>query len=207
EWIDTAVRKNPANVKKIRLTLTAGNSSFWAGYATKPRIIIIVTDYSLPKNPFRLMVSPFRIDEKSPFRTIKTLSFIIEMTSRKKAYATGFDDALLLNRAGNVAETSSANIFWANQGNLYTPPLSAGCLNGMTRKHILRIAKENNITAYERNIKLKNLLSAQEIFITSSLKLILPVVNIQAEKSFRYKAGKLTNRLQQLLLDDIMGVK
>jgi branched-chain amino acid aminotransferase len=198
-WIISAVKRNPAPIKKIRLTITAGKSAFWAGKATKPKVIIIVTEYVLPEQPYRLTVSPFRIIENSPFRNVKTLSFVIEMTSRKRAYRSKYDDAMLVNRAGFVAEATSANIFWVKMGKLYTPPLNAGCLEGMTRRHILTLAKENGIPACERNIRLGDFLKADEIFITSSLKLILPVTAVKADKIFRFKVGKVTIRLQELL--------
>lgn len=197
-WTNDAVKRNKAHVKKVRITVTSGNSAFWAGKETKPKIIIIVTEFEPPVDPFRLRVSPFHIDEESPFRNVKTLSFIIEMTSRRRAYMDGFDDAILLNRSGNIAEATSANIFWVKKGILFTTPLSAGCLDGMSRKHILALAKKHRIPAFEKNIDLQNLLKADEIFVTSSLKLILPITQIQSVKMHKFAVGKLTLRLQAL---------
>ncbi|HHI03178.1 MAG TPA: hypothetical protein ENL22_06625 [candidate division Zixibacteria bacterium] len=199
-WIVGANKKNEAPVKKIRVTVTAGDSAFWAGKKSAPRIIIIVTEYELPTKPFRLTVSPFRVDGRSPFRNVKTLSFIIEMTSRKQAYSEKYDDAILLNRRGNVAETTSANLFWVKKGVLYTTPLTAGCLEGMTRKHIIDLAKKNDIPARIKNIKLDELLKSDEIFVTSSLKLILPVISIDTDKRHEYRSGPLTKRLKSLLI-------
>ena len=199
-WIVGANKKNEAPVKKIRVTVTAGDSTFWAGKKSAPRIIIIVTEYELPTKPFRLTVSPFRVDGRSPFRNVKTLSFIIEMTSRKQAYSEKYDDAILINRRDNVAETTSANLFWVKKGVLYTTPLTAGCLEGMTRKHIIDLAKKNDIPARIKNIKLDELLKSDEIFVTSSLKLILPVISIDTDKRYEYRSGPLTKRLKSLLI-------
>ena len=198
-WIISAAKKNTAPIKKIRLTVTAGETAFWAGKATKPKVIIIVTEYALPERTYRLTVSPFRIIENSPFRNVKTLSFVIEMTSRKRAYKSKYDDAILVNRAGFVAEATSANIFWVKKGKLYTPPLNAGCLEGMTRRHILALARKNGMPVYEKNIRLEDFLKGDEIFITSSLKLILPVTTVKSDKIFRFQVGKVTARLQELL--------
>lgn len=204
KWINLTNCRNSAKVKKVRVTATAGDSAFWAGANSEPRIIVIVTEYEIPSKPFRLTVSPFRVDQDSPFRNVKTLSFIIEMTSRKRAYSSRFDDAILLNRSGHVAESTSANIFWIRKGKLYTIPLSAGCLDGLTRKHILGLAQENKIPAFERNVRLADLLRAEEIFVTSSIKLILPIVSIKADRVYKYKVGPLTRRLKRLFLDHIM---
>lgn len=202
-WIMAANKKNTAPIKKIRVTLTAGDSAFWAGKKSKPRILIIVTEYSFPIQPFRLTVSPYQVDQDSPFRNVKTLSFIIEMTSRKKAYSSRFDDGILLNRSGNVAETTSANIFWVKNGILFTTPLEAGCLDGMTRKHIIEMAEHRNIPCRIRNIKLNDLLKADEVFVTSSLKLIIPVISIKAEKTYKFRVGPLTLELKKMFLDYI----
>ena len=202
-WVNAANRHNDARVKKLRVTMTAGDSAFWAGKASKPRVIVIVTEYKLPTKPFKLTVSPYRVDNGSPFRNVKTLSFVIEMTSRKTAYSSDFDDGILLNRAGNVAETTSANIFWVKKGDLYTTPLSSGCLEGMTRKHILELAQLNRIPAVVRNVKLEELVQADEIFVTSSIKLILPVQSVETDRTYRYKTGPLTKRLQKLLRERI----
>ncbi len=199
-WITDSIALNPAPVKKVRVTLTAGDSRFWSGRKQKPRLLIIVTEHRLPNNPFRLNVSPFAVDERSPFRHVKTLSFVLEMSSRKLAYIDGFDDAILLNHKGNVAETSSANIFWVENNELFTPPLSAGCLEGMTRRHILALASDAGIRAGERNINLSNLLKSDEIFISSSIKLVLPVTHIFHDKiGYDFSTGKLTARIQRLL--------
>jgi len=203
KWLNRANKANSASTKKIRLTITAGESSFWAGKTGRPRVIIIVTDYIMPTSPFRLLVSPYRIDHASPFRNVKTLSFIIEMTSRKHAYSSKYDDAILLSRNGYIAETTSANIFWIKKGILCTPPLEAGCLEGTIRKHIIEIAKSNNIPIVEKRARLSTLLKADEIFVSSSLKLIIPVMSITTDKTHRYKTGPLTKKLKSLLLDYI----
>ncbi len=203
-WINSAVMKNNAKFKKVRLTVTSGDSTFWAGKRSKPRLLIIVTEFTPFTKPFNLAIAPFRVDQDSPFRNVKTLSFIIEMTSRKKLYAGKFDDGILLNRKGNVAEATSANLFWIKNGKLFTPPLTAGCLDGMTRKHIIALAKENNIPFAEKNSNITNLLKSDEIFISSSLKLIMPVASITTVKAkHKYKTGPITKLLKQKFLDYI----
>ncbi len=207
KWLNAANRKHHSSVKKIRLTITAGDSSFWAGQASPPRVIIIVTNYKIPTGPFRLTVSPYRIDPASPFRNVKTLSFIIEMTSRKNAYSSQYDDAILLGRNGFIAETTSANIFWVKKGRLYTPPLEAGCLDGMTRRNIIELAAENDIPVAEKFSKFNSLVDADEIFVSSSLKLIIPVISITANNTYSYKIGRVTNKLQALLLKSMNSAR
>ncbi len=202
-WIKRTNQRNPARIKKVRLTVTAGDSGFWAGRPSKSRIAIIATEYHPPTKPFRLMIAPFRVDQDSPFRNVKTLSFIIEMTARKHAYRGKFDDAILINRAGYVAESTSANLFWIKKGVLCTSPLKSGCLEGMTRKHILELAQTGGIPTREKNIRLKDLLKSDEIFVSSSLKLIIPVTAITDRKTHRFPLGPVVKNLQQLLYQRI----
>ena len=202
-WINAANMKNSSPVKKIRVTVTAGDSDFWAGKKSKPNIIVIVTDYEIPTRPWKLTVSPYRVDQGSPFRNVKTLSFIIEMTSRKNAHSDRYDDAILLNRNGNIAEATSANIFWIKSGVLYTTPIGAGCLEGMTRRHIIELASAHDIPVKVKNIKLDQLIASDEIFVTSSIKLILPVISIDTDRRHKYKVGILTKRLRKLLWEQI----
>ncbi|MEW5925573.1 MAG: aminotransferase class IV, partial [Candidatus Zixiibacteriota bacterium] len=82
-------------------------------------------------------------------------------------------------------------------------PLTAGCLEGMTRKHIIELAKADNIPVKIKNIKLADLLKSDEIFVTSSLKLILPVISVTADKKYAYKTGKITGKLRNRLWDYI----
>ena len=202
-WLNSANKKNNSEIKKIRLTVTSGDSAFWAGRSSLPRIIIIVTEYSLPRNNFRLTVSPYRIDQGSPFRNVKTLSFVVEMTSRKNAYAGKFDDAILLTRNGYVAETTSANLFWVKNGVLYTTPCRSGCLEGMTRKHIIELAYKNDVPFREKMVRLSEVLKADEIFVTSSIKLIIPVSSVTYKMVYRYRTGKLAMILRSRLKSQI----
>jgi len=202
-WIKRAIKLNGQRIVKVRVTATAGDSAFWAGRKSRSRIIIIVTDYEIPTGSFRLGVSPFRVDQGSPFRNVKTLSFVIEMTSRKHAYSGRLDDHILLNRAGYVAEATSANIFWIKGGRLFTTPLASGCLDGMTRKHVMKLAGELGIKAAKRNIRLNRLVMADEIFISSSLKLIMPVRSIRTDRVYRFPTGPITSELKAALIDQI----
>lgn len=197
KWMITAARRHPARFKKIRLTITSGDSARWSGRPGKPRVVITVSDHELPRKPYRLQVSEFRVDQDSVFRRIKTVSYAIQAAAFRRALADGFDDALLLNESGRVAEVTSANIFWIRRNVLFTSPLSAGCLDGTTRKAIIVVAKKLGIRVIERSEPLKSVGASDEIFICSSLKLVSGVSEItDGKKLWRVQAGPVTARLQ-----------
>jgi branched-subunit amino acid aminotransferase/4-amino-4-deoxychorismate lyase len=152
------------------------------------------------------MVGPFHVSQNSVLRIAKTLSFALEMATRKLAYSQGFDDAILMNDRGYIAEATSANIFWVKNNKLYTPSMRSGCLDGMTRRIVLDFAKKDKIQTVEKFFKIETLYGADEVFITSSLKLILPVIYIQKQNlhtGFKYRIGEMTTYLQNRLYDYI----
>ena len=114
----------------------------------------------------------------SPFAGTKTLSWSHNLTMAENAARQGFDETILLNERGEVAECTSANIFAVLDGQAYTPPLSAGPLPGVTREVMLTELDTNGTALLERALTLEDLHRAEEVFITSSTRELLPVERI-----------------------------
>jgi branched-chain amino acid aminotransferase len=120
---------------------------------------------------------------------VKSLDYKMFADAYACARAQGFDEALLLNRRGNIFEASRANIFWIKDKALYTPPLSSGCLNGITRQQVIKQARNLKISVKERNLTPEILKRADVAFLTNSLIGIKPI-DI-TEIKIASKAGKL----------------
>ncbi len=117
--------------------------------------------------------------------------YMICTLSKHYAEKKGFDDALMLNYKGYVAESTGSNIFFVKNKELYTP--IADCfLNGITRKTVIQIAKKNKIKVIEKKISPKELLAADEIFLTGTAVEITPVSQIDSKK---FKVGHITKEL------------
>ena len=101
------------------------------------------------------------------------------------------DDGFIINEDGNVCESISSNVFIVKNGALYTPALAEGCIEGVLRKQIIDIAKENRILCYEIALAFNTLMNADEIFLTNSVYNIRWVKNI-ADKIFT------NNRVQKI---------
>ncbi len=198
EWMINTVKAHPDRITKLRLTITSGEAARWVGVPGKPQVILSASPHVMPTEPFRLLVSDYRIDQTSVFRRIKTISYAIHAAALKRAKQLQFDDALMLNGNDEIAEITSANIFWVKDDNVFTPPISAGCLEGVTRKITLDVAKGLDINITERDENLAGLLDADEIFISSSLKLIVGVSCI-ADGANRYEfvPGAITRQLSE----------
>jgi branched-chain amino acid aminotransferase len=106
------------------------------------------------------------------FAGTKMLSWSFNLVYLERAQARGFDEVVMLNERGEVSECTSANIFAVLDGRVVTPPLSSGCLPGVTRGLLL---EEIEPSAEERPLRLADLEAASEIFITSSTRDVLPV--------------------------------
>lgn len=199
-WMRSALKAHPAHVKQLRLTVTAGDSARWRGEAGKPQVVILVGPHQLPTRPSRLIISPFRIDQESVFRRIKTISYAIQAAALRLAKQRKYDDAIMLNERGYVAEVSSANIFWVKRGIVYTPPIEAGCLEGITREVMLRETRKLKLKLIEKHATLEQMLAAQEIFISSSTRLVIAVSEIADRKRHRFEPGPITERYRRHFL-------
>jgi len=129
----------------------------------------------------------------SPFAGTKILSWSMNLTWLETAQARGFDEVILMNERGEAAECTSANIFIANGSQVWTPPLTSGCLPGITREVLLSEVRVPGIQIGEKALMPPELESAEEVFITSTTRDLLPVVQIED------KAVGLSHRVREEL--------
>jgi branched-chain amino acid aminotransferase len=103
---------------------------------------------------------------------------------------------ILLNERGEVAECTSANIFCVKDGKVFTPPLSSGCLEGVTRSVLIEIAPGVGVSLVEKTLMPGDLFSAEEVFITSTNRTLLGVSEIAGRK-FSIVMGPLAQKLER----------
>jgi len=118
----------------------------------------------------------------SPFAGTKILSWSMNLTWLESAQQRGFDEVILLNERGEVAECTSANIFAACGNQVWTPPLSSGCLPGITREVVLCEIHVPGIEVMEKPLTPADLEAADEVFITSTTRDLLCVTEIEGRK-------------------------
>jgi len=116
---------------------------------------------------------------QNEFAGAKILSWCHNLAWYEEAHERGFDEVVLLNERGEVSECTSANIFVANGGEVATPPLSAGCLPGVTRELLLDEIRVPGVTVVERTLMPADLERADQVFITSTTRDLLPAVEIE----------------------------
>ena len=126
-----------------------------------------------------------RIDSKSqPMKAKSAANYSNAALARMEALNAGYDEAIMLNNKGHVAEGSAENIFVVKNGKITTPPLDADILDGITRDSAIKLLKSNKSKVIEKNLRINDLLKADEIFMTGTAAEVTPVSKI-AEHSYK----------------------
>jgi branched-subunit amino acid aminotransferase/4-amino-4-deoxychorismate lyase len=144
------------------------------------------------KTGFRAGIAFKRQDANFILAQIKITDREFYESAYREAKARGFDEAVILNSYGYVAEGTRSNIFMVRSRELFTPELDCACLDGITRKVVFGLAKISGINVFEARFTLEDLYGSDEAFLTNSLMGIMPLVSIENKKVGSGKAGKLT---------------
>lgn len=194
--VSAVLHANHLKTGAVRITLTRGSGPRGLLPPAEPILTCLVTAF--PAAPPLLpacviMASRTRRNEQSPLAGIKSLSCLDNIIARIEAENAGADDALLLNTSGKIAEATAANIFAVIDGKIITPPLSDGCLPGITRIRILEVG------AQEASLTPEALIHAQEAFLTTSLG-IRPISELAGHAL--PQATSISAQLTQLLFHE-----
>jgi len=131
-------------------------------------------------------------------------NYMNSMLALQEALSTGFDEALLLDNEGYVAEGSGENIFLIRNGKMYTPDLTSA-LEGITRDTIMIFAEQNNIEVREKRITRDEVYVADEVFFTGTAAEVTPIREVDGRKIGDGKRGSITEKLQTMYFDCVSG--
>lgn len=123
---------------------------------------------------------------------IKSLNYLNNILAKMEAINAGYDEAIMLDALGYVAECTGDNIFIVKKNHLYTPPQCMGTLRGITRDTVLEIARGNKIPVHEHVITRHEVYICDECFLTGTAAEIIPVVNVDGRKIGKGRPGKIT---------------
>lgn len=183
--IDLA-RRNGREEGMVRLSFVRNSGGSWGEPGNYPSVDLLIFTRPLPAWPdsYRLQVQPGAVFSGGALAGAKMLSWGPNSRYMEKARLAGYDDALLLNELGHVAECTSANIFVVKRGHALTPPLSAGCLPGVTREILLKIGNKAGVPIEESEITVADLDRADEVFITSTTRDVGSVREIEGRREY-----------------------
>lgn len=147
-----------------------------------------------------------KIDSRSqPMQAKAASNYANAALARVEALENGYDEAIMLNLHGKVAEGSAENIFVVNDGVIQTPPLSAGGLEGITRDSVIQIIEEDGGFVIERDLDRDDLYTADEIFMTGTAAEVKSVAQVDKVKIGSGKIGPITKKLQKSFSEAALG--
>jgi branched-chain amino acid aminotransferase len=203
--VNEAVRINGIKDGYIRLVITRGVGGLGLdpNKCSNPQVIIIADAIAL--YPPELYEKGLEIVTVSVMRThpaalnprIKSLNYLNNILAKIEGLQAGCIEALMLNHKGEVAECTGDNIFAVRHGVLYTPPIDAGILEGVTRDAVIELARAANIEVREVPLTKHDIYIADECFLTGSAAEVIPVVKLDSRTIGNGKPGPMTNDLKK----------
>jgi len=192
------IRANNVSEGAARIYLVYNTVGFWQSDEPHPPVDLIITTAGLPeyREPVRLALREHGRHAAAPLAGVKTISWLPNVWAVAEAQREGFDEVVLLNERGEVAECTAANIFAVKNNKVLTPPLNSGCLEGVTRGILFEIAPEAGFALLEQSLLPEDLYSADEVFITSTNRNLIGVGEIAGHK-IASAPGPLTRRLEE----------
>lgn len=200
-------KQNIQDSARVRLTVFRNDGGYYTPVDNK--VSFVIQAFALSSQSYALKYVEFEVDlykdfvvTKQLLSTLKTNNKLIQITASIFAKENGLDACLLINEDKNVVEAANGNLFMLLDNQLITPPLSEGCLNGIMRKQILKLAKElDRIEVVEKPISPFDLQKADELFITNVIVGIQPITKYRKKEFGQELSEQLLEKLNTLLLD------
>ncbi len=190
---------------RVRLTVFRSGDGLYTPENEGKSYVIEANPY--PDNNYTLNENGLSIDVYNDLRRHRNILSQIKTTNNIPHVLAGIykkendlDDCIILNDQGRIVEALSSNIFLYKNNNLYTPSLDEGCMDGIMRKQVLRIAKEMNINVFEGMLNGSMLLQADEMFLTNAIKGIQWVVSYRQKRYFNKATKEILSHLNQSVL-------
>ncbi|RKY10667.1 MAG: hypothetical protein DRP65_06250 [Planctomycetota bacterium] len=201
EYIKDAIRQtlNANNLADARLRLTLTNGPMATGGDSKSTLLITATQFEpypdeYYKNGVRVVLTDFRQNTQDPITRHKTTNYFSRLLALDSAHKKKAAEALWFTTESNLAEGCVSNVFIVKDSVLYTPTLDTPVLPGVMRKTVCQIALAESTNLIEKDLTIKDLLAADEVFLTNVIMLILPVVAVEAHMVGDGKVGAVTKR-------------
>ena len=158
------------------------------------------------RDGIRVRVSSWRRFSQDAFPNAKaTGTYINSILAKSEAVQNGYDEAIMLNSKGDLAEGSGENLFLVNDGVVYTPPISAGCLDGFTRNSVVTLLREDGYEVVERLMQRSDLYYCDELFLTGTAAEVTPIREVDDRPVGAGRPASITRRAQQLFADTVSG--
>lgn len=212
EWVEKnirdAVNKAPGRDHYVRWMITRGETpiSLSTQFPGSSNLVVVVQPLNEhPEKVYQEGVSlkTAHVRRNSPRALpgwVKSGNYLNNILALKEIKETSFDDVLILDDLDFVTESSISNIFFIHEGELVTPPVKVGILDGITRFFVMKIAKDNGMPVREAMIKRCDLAHFEEAFLTSSIKGITPIKAIDGLVLRSFEEKSICQKIRKLYL-------
>jgi branched-chain amino acid aminotransferase len=196
--------KNAESYIRIIVTRGVGEINIDPSTCHNPNIIIIVREIddspesSYIKGIHVALVSIKRNSRDALNPNVKTGNYLNNVLAKVEANKLGAQDAIMVNPWGHLTEGTTSNLFFVREGRIHTPSLDCGLLSGITRKMVIQLSKENGFQVEEGIWPGEELQNADEIFLTGTIKRVMPVAFLDGRPVGLGKPGPVTLKLMQL---------
>ena len=198
-------RENGLSDGYIRLVVTRGKGKLGLSPFSchDPRLIIIADQVQLYAqelydNGLKVITVPTRRNSPAALPPmVKSLNYLNNIMAKIEAQKLGYQECLLLNQEGYVAECSGDNVFIVFEGKLITPPVSCGSLGGITRRAVLDVARKLGVEVEEKPLARFDVWTADECFLTGTAAKLIPLVELDGRSIGDGKPGPVTKKLLQ----------
>jgi branched-chain amino acid aminotransferase len=205
EAVNQTVRVNNKKDGYIRLVVTRGAGSLGLDprKTTDPQVVIIVDDITLYPPEFYehgleiVTAATIRNHPNALNPRIKSCNYLNNILAKIEGIRAGCVEALMLNHKGEIAECTGDNIFVVKRGVLWTPPIDAGILEGVTRNAVIELARADNIPVREAALLRHDVYVADEGFLSGTAAEVVPVVKCDDRVIGTGKPGPITRALRE----------
>jgi branched-chain amino acid aminotransferase len=211
--VEKTVQANDISDGYIRLVITRGAGTLGLNpFVCKKAKIIIIAD-SIQLYPEKLYETGMKIISATTVRNhplaippqVKSLNYLNNILAKIEALDNDVPEAIMYNHEGYVAEATGDNVFIVRDGIIYTPPVQAGSLEGITRDVVIRLAKSENIEVIEKNLTRFDLYVSDEFFLTGTAAEVIGIVEIDGRGIGDGKPGPITKMLRKKFFEYAHG--
>jgi branched-chain amino acid aminotransferase len=203
---------NPESYIRIIVTRGVGDLDIDPSSCFKPNVIILVKNIpQIPDEDYEKgipvsLVSIKRNSQDALDPAVKTGNYLNNVLARVEAQKMGAVDAIMVNSCEQLTEGTTSNLFFVREGRLLTPKKSCGILSGITREKIIQLANENGIPIEEGAWPGEELLKAEEIFLSGTVKRVMPVSTLDNCPVGIGKPGPITQKIMRLYSELLLSL-
>jgi len=202
--VQVLLEANDLRNARLRLTVTRGSAHNVDADEPPPGTLIVTAAPMTPYPPelyrygMTVVVSPYKQNPDDPIAGHKTTNYFSRLLALREAQERDAGEALWFTTTNRLAEGCISNIFLVHKGRLRTPSLDTPVLPGIVRKVVVELAREHDIECEQGRLVIRDLLDADEVFLTNSIMELMPVCGVEAHKVGDEQPGAMYRKLHDL---------